>query len=125
MAKTIKTKVKNTAAAGAQGVQSVAAEALAAAAATAAGVVLGRVAEALGSGSQKVEQSRPEAETSARSFVVAQVGRRKKTARKTRGRKKSKAAKKQTRSKSARTAAKKRPRKVTKKRVKKGARARR
>jgi len=62
MAKTLQATAKTKAKAGTQGVAKVAVEALGAAAVAAAGVVLTRTAEALGSGAKKAQQAKPEAE---------------------------------------------------------------
>ena len=58
MAKSLKKTATQAATKGAEGVKSVAAEALTVGAVAAAGVVVSRVAEALGSGSKKVEEFR-------------------------------------------------------------------
>ena len=80
--KSVKTKVKEVAKSGAQGVSSVAGEALGAAAVTAAGVVVERVAQALGSGAKKVEEAKPSMERDAKKAVSP--ARRKRKAKKSR-----------------------------------------
>ena len=98
VAKTLKTKVKQVAKTGAQGVSSVAGEALGAAAVTAAGVVLERVAQALGSGAKKVEKGKPAVQRAAKK-AVSPAGRKRKAkkSRKAPRRKKTTATKKRRR----------------------------
>ena len=98
MAKTVKTKVKEVAKSGAQGVSSVAGEALGAAAVTAAGVVIERVAQALGSGAKKVDKAKPAVERAAKKAVTLSGRKRKSTqSRNASRRKKTTAAKKSRR----------------------------
>ena len=90
--KSVKTKVKEVAKSGAQGVSSVAGEALGAAAVTAAGVVVERMAQALGSDAKKVEEAKPSIVRAAKKFPA----RRKRKAKKSRKAPRKKTSKKRS-----------------------------
>lgn len=82
MTKTAKRKAKTVAKKGAGAVQSVMAEALGAAAVTAAGVVLTRVAEGMGSGAKKLEKQTPAFKTTAKQAAQKSLAKTKKPIRK-------------------------------------------
>ena len=76
MATNLKSAAKDAAKAGTEGAKKVAAEALAAGAVAAAGVVIARTAQALGTGAKQVEQAKPAAETLIQRAVSPSRGRR-------------------------------------------------
>jgi hypothetical protein len=104
MAKDLKKATTQAAKRGAEGVKNVAAEALAVGAVAAAGVVVSRAAEALGSGAKSVDQSNPTVQTAVHKALpgerkTAKPARKAKTARGSTRNKKSSPAKKAKRRK--------------------------